>query len=122
MGAQKQKPSVQTHVIICPFCETGHRIPTDFDAIHHCQCGACFKICGSNDLESGVSDIAGELWSEEELDFIRSVPIDFCNIVVEKDFERLLDLRQTLDPDGIERFCKYDLNTHLNLVWVKRLF
>ena len=51
-----------------------------------------------------------------------SIPIEFCNIVIEKDFDRLLDLKQTADPHGIERFCKYDINIHLSLVWVKRLF
>jgi hypothetical protein len=66
--------------------------------------------------------MAEQLWNEEELDFVRSIPVDFCNIVVEGDFERLLDLKQTSDCNGIERFCKYDLNTHLSLVWVKRLF
>ncbi len=116
------KHFMRNHIIVCPFCEDDHPIPRDFDAIHRCGCGACYKVCGHNALENGVSDIADELWTEGELDFIRSVPIDFCNIVVEKDFDRLLDLRQNLDPIGVERFCKYDLNIHLSLVWVKRLF
>ena len=46
------------HIIICPFCENGHPIPTDFDSIHRCTCGACFKVCGTDTLESGVGDIA----------------------------------------------------------------
>jgi len=50
------------------------------------------------------------------------VPIDFCNVVVEKDFDRLLDLRQAVDPYGMERFCKYDVDSELSLIWVKRLF
>jgi hypothetical protein len=108
--------------IVCPFCDSDHSIPTDFDAIHRCECGACYKVCGAHVIEKGVSDIADELWTEEELDFIRAVPVDFCNIVIEKDFEQLLNLKQALDPNGIERFCKYDVNTHLNLVWIKRLF
>jgi len=54
---------------------------------------------------------------------VRSVPIDFCNVVIERDFDRLLDLKRTSrDPCGIERFCKYDVNLNLSLVWVKRLF
>jgi len=69
-----------------------------------------------------VGDIADELWSPEELDFVRSIPVDFCNIIIEKDFDRLLDLKHMSDPNGIERFCKYDINIHLSLVWVKRLF
>jgi len=62
------------------------------------------------------------LWNEEELNFVRSIPVDFCNIVIEKDFDRLLDLKQSADPLGIERFCKYDSNINLSLVWIKRLF
>ncbi len=111
------------HIIICPFCETGHPIPTDFDSIHRCSCGACFKVCGSDMLDTGVGDIASIMWNEEELSLVRSVPIDFCNIVIERDFDRLLDLKQT-SPDiyGMERFCKFDVNLALSLVWVKRLF
>ena len=111
------------HIIICPFCDTGHHIPTDFDSIHRCTCGACFKVCGTDALENRVGDIAGTLWNEEELGLVRSVPVDFCNIVIEKDFDRLLDLKHTSpDPCGIERFCKYDVDINLSLVWVKRLF
>lgn len=111
------------HIIVCPFCEHDHPIPTDFDSIHRCSCGACYKVCGSDTLEHGVGDIASTLWNEEELSFVRTVPVDFCNIIIEKDFDRLLDLKQTSrDWSGVERFCKYDMNLHLNLVWVKRLF
>ncbi len=100
----------------------GQPIPTDFDSIHRCGCGACYKVCGSDTLENGVGDIANTLWNEEELNFVRSVPIDFCNIVIEKDFDRLLDIKQTSREFlGIERFCKYDINSQLSLVWVKRL-
>jgi hypothetical protein len=108
--------------IVCPFCENGHAIPADFDAIHRCDCGACYKVCGNRALEIGVRDIAEEMWSEEELNFIRAVPMDFCNVVVEKEFDRLLNLKQSLDPNVLERFCKYDNDNDLSLVWVKRLF
>jgi hypothetical protein len=111
------------HIIICPFCDTGHHIPSDFDSIHRCTCGACFKVCGTDMLETGVGDIANTLWNEDELSLVRSVPVDFCNIVIERDFDRLLDLKHTSpDPCGIERFCKYDVDLNLSLVWVKRLF
>jgi len=122
MDTFKPVKPLRHHIIICPFCDKAHRVPVDFDAIHRCECGACYKVCGNDSLENGVSDIADELWSEKELDFIRSVPIDFCNVVVEKNFDRLLDLKQNLDPNGIERFCKYDFSLQLSLVWVKRLF
>ncbi len=112
-----------THIIVCPFCENGHSIPTDFDSIHRCTCGACFKVCGTDMLETGVGDIANSLWSDEELRLVRSVPVDFCNIVIERDFDRLLDIRHTSpENSGIERFCKFDVNLALSLVWVKRLF
>jgi len=111
------------HIIICPFCDTGHHIPTDFDSIHRCICGACFKVCGTDMLETGVGDIASTLWNEDELSLVRSVPVDFCNIVIERDFDRLLDIKHTsADPCGIERFCKFDVDLNLSLVWVKRLF
>jgi hypothetical protein len=122
LKTRSEKNRLQTHVIVCPFCEYGHPVPNDFDSIHKCSCGACYKVCGNHALESGVGDIAEELWTEEELSFVRSIPVDFCNVVVEKDFDRLLDLKHSFDPNGIERFCKYDVNTHLSLVWVKRLF
>ena len=111
------------HIIVCPFCDDGQPIPTDFDSIHRCTCGACFKVCGTDMLDTGVGDIANSLWNEDELSLVRSVPVDFCNIVIERDFDRLLDLRHA-SPDnvGIERFCKYDINLNLSLVWVKRLF
>ncbi len=111
------------HIVVCPFCDNGHPVPTDFDSIHRCTCGACYKVCASDTLENGVGDIASTLWNEEELNFVRSVPVDFCNIVIEKDFDRLLALKETSrDHWGIERFCKYDINLNLSLVWVKRLF
>lgn len=111
------------HMIVCPFCDNGHSIPTDFDSIHHCTCGAGFKVCGTDMMENGVGDIANSLWNEEELGLVRSVPVDFCNIVIERDFDRLLAIRHTsTDNTGIERFCKYDVHLSLNLVWVKRLF
>lgn len=111
------------HIVVCPFCDNGHPVPTDFDSIHRCTCGACYKVCATDTLENGVGDIASTLWNEEELSFVRSVPIDFCNIVIEKDFDRLLALKEnSKDHWGIERFCKYDVNLNLSLVWVKRLF
>lgn len=111
-----------THIIVCPFCDTAHPVTNDFDSIHKCSCGACYKVCGNHALESGVGAIAQQLWSEEELDFVRSIPVDFCNVVIEKDFDRLLDLKHTSDFHRVERFCKYDINNNLSLVWVKRLF
>ncbi len=111
------------HIIVCPFCDNGHPVPTDFDSIHRCTCGACYKVCANNTVEYGVGSIASSLWNDDELDLVRQVPVDFCNIVVEKNFDRLLDLKQaSRDDGGIERFCKYDMNLALSLVWVKRLF
>lgn len=117
-----EKPLMRTHIVVCPFCENGHPVPVDFDSIHRCNCGACYKVCGNHALENGVGDIAEQLWSEEELNFVRTIPVDFCNIVIERNFDRLLDLKQSSECSEIERFCKYDINTNLSLVWVKRLF
>lgn len=113
--------SVPVHIIVCPFCEAGLPIPDDFDAIYKCECGACYKVCSTEMIERGVYDIAGELWTDDELDFIQRVPLDVCNIVVEKDFDRLLDIRQASDAALLERFCKYDTRDQLSLVWIKRL-
>ena len=110
------------HLIVCPFCQDGHPIPVDFDSIHQCRCGACFKVCGNGTLETGVGDIANTLWNEDELNYIRSIPVDFCKVIIEKDFDRLLTLRESSEYSGIERFCKFDVNDHLSLVWVKRLY
>ena len=119
---RKERRLMRTHIVVCPFCENGHPVPSDFDAIHRCSCGACYKVCGKQSLEDGVGDIAEKLWSAEELDFIRSIPVDFCNVVIEKDFDRLLDLQQSSNGELVERFCKYDTDNQLNLVWVKRIF
>lgn len=116
LGSQK----VPSHIIVCPFCETCLPMPSDFDAVYKCECGACYKVCNINAVERGVYEIAGELWSEEELTFIRNVPVDVCNIVVEKDFDRLLALREASDA-SLERFFKYNADDKLGLVWVKRL-
>lgn len=109
------------HVIICPFCQTSLPLSFDFDAIHRCECGACYKVCSQKMLEKSVQDIAWELWTEEELDFIQRVPIDVCNIVVEKEFDRLLSLKHAGGLSDLSRFCKYDSQEKLSLVWVKRL-
>jgi hypothetical protein len=110
------------HIIVCPFCEKDNPVPLDFDAIHRCGCGACYKVCGNMTIEVGVGDIAEELWTAEELDFVKAIPTDCCNVVIQKDFDRLLNLKQNTDSYLIERFCKYDTDDHLNLVWVRRLY
>ena len=122
IAMRKERRLMRTHIVVCPFCDNGHPVPSDFDAIHRCSCGACYKVCGKQSLEDGVGDIAEQLWSAEELDFIRSIPVDFCNVVIEKDFDRLLDLKQSSAGEVVERFCKYDTDNQLNLVWVKRIF
>jgi TATA-box binding protein (TBP) (component of TFIID and TFIIIB) len=108
------------HVIVCPFCQASLPMIYDFDSIHRCECGACYKVCSQRMLEKSVQDIAWQLWTDEELEFIQRVPIDVCNIVVEKEFDRLLNLKQLSDTAG-SRFCKYDISDQLSLVWVKRL-
>lgn len=108
------------HVIICPFCQASLPLSLDFDSIHRCECGACYKVCSQRMLEKSVQDIAWELWTDEELDFVQRVPIDVCNVVVEKEFDTFLSLKQLSDVTG-SRFCKYDGTEKLSLVWVKRM-
>ncbi len=112
---------MRDRVILCPFCSTVLPFSFDFDSIHRCDCGACYKVCSREMLEKGVRDIAGELWSEEEFEFVQRVPIDVCNVVVEKDFDTLLAIGQVNDASLVGRFCKYDHREQLSLVWVKRL-
>lgn len=109
------------HIIVCPFCETRLPMPSDFDAVYKCECGACYKVCSLSAVEKSVCDIAGELWSEGELAFIQNVPVDVCNIIVEKDFDQLLAFREASDAVLLERFLKYNSDDKLSLVWVKRL-
>ena len=106
--------------IRCPFCQSNNPIPLDFDLVYHCDCGACFKVCSGSNIENSMMHMASEIWNEEELAFLMATEAQFCNVVVERDFDQLINLKQALDEDFIQRFCKYDEKGDLNLVWIKR--
>ncbi len=112
----------RNNVIVCPFCGAFLSFSFDFDSIHKCDCGACYKVCSNDMLEKGLRDVAGKLLREEELIFAGSIPIDMCDVVVEKNFDIFLSLTQSSDEALSSRFCKYDKEDKLSLVWVRRCF
>lgn len=106
--------------IRCPFCESNHPIPLDFDLVYHCECGACYKVCSGNNIENSMVHIASEIWNDDELAFLMATESQFCDVVIERDFDRLINLKQELDDTFLPRFCNYDEHGDLNLVWIKR--
>ena len=108
--------------VICPFCDRVHPIPTDFDSIYTCNCGACYKICGTKLLETGMTSIAREMWSSDPSALFEDEKVGFCQVVVNREFDQLISLKQTIDDRSEIRFCKYDPSEELALVWMKRPF
>jgi hypothetical protein len=43
-----------------------------------------------------------------------------CQVVVNREFERLISLKQSVGGAGEMRFCKYDPSAELALVWLRR--
>ena len=43
-----------------------------------------------------------------------------CQVVVNKEFEQLISLIQSMEETPEMRFCKYDPSAQLALVWMKR--
>ncbi|MFP3870938.1 MAG: hypothetical protein ACLFVT_08700 [Syntrophobacteria bacterium] len=106
--------------IVCPFCERQHPVPTDFDSVYACNCGACYKICSSSVLEKGMRKLAGEIWDEDPLPLVEDEEVGFCQVVVNPEFDQLISLKQSMDETSEMRFCKYDPSAELALVWMKR--
>jgi hypothetical protein len=106
--------------IVCPFCERKHPIPMDFDDVYTCDCGACYRICSSNLLENGLTLIAKEVWETDYLPLPEEEEMGFCQVVVNREFDQLISLRQSMGEPSEMRFCKYDPSAELALVWLKR--
>ena len=106
--------------IICPFCDRKHPIPTDFDNIYACDCGGCYRVCGSDLLESGMSALSGENWGNEYLILPDEEELGFCEVVVNREFDQLISLKQSMDEAAEMRFCKYNPSAELALVWMKK--
>jgi hypothetical protein len=106
--------------IVCPFCERNHPIPIDFDDVYTCDCGACYRICPSTFLEGGMTMIAKDVWESDCLPLPEEEEMGFCQVVVNREFDRLISLKQSMDETSEMRFCKYDPSTELALVWMKR--
>jgi hypothetical protein len=105
--------------IVCPFCEKKHPIPTDFNCVYTCNCGASYKICSDNPLGTDISTIARDVCDHEFSPF-PGQDVEICQVVVNRDFEQLLSLKQSMDDWSQVRFCKYDPAMELALVWLKR--
>ena len=44
----------------------------------------------------------------------------FCQVVVNREFDRIIALKQSVDEASQMRFCKYNPSAELALVWMKR--
>ncbi len=106
--------------IVCPFCETKHPIPIDFDDVYTCDCGACYRICSSAPFENDMTMIAKDVWENDCLPLPEEEEMGFCQVVVNREFDRLISLKQAMDETSEMRFCKFDPSAELALVWMKR--
>lgn len=105
--------------VVCPFCERAYPVPTDFDSVYSCDCGASYKICSTDLLKKGMTTIATELG---ESPILEEAEEELCQVVVNHEFEQLISLKQSVDDPSQMRFCKYDPSVELALVWMKRPF
>ncbi|NIR14162.1 MAG: hypothetical protein GWN86_09480, partial [Desulfobacterales bacterium] len=46
--------------------------------------------------------------------------LGLCQVVVNKEFDQLISLIQSMNETPEMRFCKYDPSAQLALVWMKR--
>ena len=106
--------------IVCPFCERKHPVPVDFDDVYNCDCGACYRICSSNFVENDMTIITNDVGASRFLPFLEEEELGFCQVIVNREFDRLISLKQAMDETSQMRFCKYDPSAELALVWMKR--
>ncbi len=106
--------------IVCPFCDRKHPIPLDFDDVYNCDCGACYRICSSNLLDDEITMIDKGVLPSDLLFLSEEEQMGFCQVVVNREFERLISLKQSVDETSEMRFCKYDPSVELALVWMRR--
>jgi hypothetical protein len=108
--------------IVCPFCERKHPIPTNFDWVYNCDCGGSYKICNSDLLGNTTTLMARDTWDSDFLPLPEEEELEFCEVVVNREFDQLISLKQSMDDVSEMRFCKYDPSMELALVWMKRPF
>ena len=108
--------------IVCPFCERRHPIPTNFDWVYNCDCGGSYRICNTNLLDNGANVIDEEIWDDGFLPLPTEEELGFCEVVVNRAFDKFISLKQSMDDATEMRFCKYDPSAELALVWMKRPF
>ncbi|MBW1980759.1 MAG: hypothetical protein JRJ12_06020 [Deltaproteobacteria bacterium] len=108
--------------IVCPFCDREHPVPTDFDCVYVCDCGACYKICGGNILNKRLASSAIAMDTADPITTFEDDELEFCEMVINHDFDQLISLKQEIDDGPQMRFCKYDPSERLALVWMKRPF
>ncbi len=108
--------------IVCPFCERTHPIPTNFDSVYNCDCGGSYRVCNSDLLDAGASMIPKETWENDFLPLSEEEDLEFCEVVVNREFDQLISLKQSMDDLSQMRFCKYDPSMELALVWMKKPF
>ena len=106
--------------LVCPFCERKHPVPIDFDDVYPCDCGACYRICSTNLLDNQVTMVAKDIWENDYMPLPEEEEMGFCQVVVNRDFDRIISLKQSVDEASEMRFCKYNPSAELALVWMKR--
>ena len=107
--------------IVCPFCERKHPVPLDFDDVYSCGCGASYRICSSSNLLDDEMTMAAKNVLSSDLSFLpEEEEMGFCQVVVNREFDRLISLKQSVDETSEMRFCKYDPSAELALVWLRR--
>ena len=106
--------------LVCPFCDRKHPVPIDFDDVYNCDCGACYRICSTGFLQGENTSIDEDILEEDYLPLREEEEMGFCQVVVNREFEKLISLKQSVDDTSEMRFCKYDPSAELALVWMKR--
>jgi hypothetical protein len=79
-------------------------------------------MCGTAPLEKTLHTTAGNVWEDSHFPFSEDEEIGLCQVVVDREFDQLISLKQCMDDIAEMRFCKYDPSAELALVWMKRPF
>jgi hypothetical protein len=106
--------------IICPFCDRKHPVPFDFDDVYNCDCGASYWIGSSSLLENEMTMISKSVLPGDLVQITEEEELGLCQVVVNKEFEQLISIIQSMEETPEMRFCKYDPSVRLAIVWMKR--
>jgi hypothetical protein len=69
-----------------------------------------------------MTTIAREMWSSDPSALFEDEKVALCQVVVNREFDQLISLKQTMGDRSEMRFCKYDPSEELALIWMKRPF